>query len=129
VSGRLPYPAAPAGQRLGTPGPGNGQSASPATRRIDEITKGPRFRKELGDIASLAESIEEHGLLQPIVLTPDGTLIAGLRRIEAFRCLAGLRYRSGSSTLPNLADGVPRSPRMWTACLSHQAISLPSTRR
>jgi ParB family chromosome partitioning protein len=37
----------------------------------------------MGDIGGLAASMEELGLLQPIVVTPDGTLIAGERRLRA----------------------------------------------
>ena len=33
---------------------------------IDSIKIGNRFRKDLGDIASLAENIKEIGLLHPI---------------------------------------------------------------
>ena len=46
-----------------------------------------RFRRELGDIASLADSIAEVGLLHPIVVTPDHRLIAGARRLHAMRKL------------------------------------------
>ena len=59
-------------------------------RAIDEITVGFRHRRDLGDIASLATSIAEVGLLHPIVIRPDGVLIAGERRLEAYRSL-GLR--------------------------------------
>jgi N6-adenosine-specific RNA methylase IME4 len=58
-----------------------------ASRPIDEITVGPRFRRELGDVAGLAVSIEQLGLLQPIVIKPDGTLIAGERRLRAVELL------------------------------------------
>jgi ParB family transcriptional regulator, chromosome partitioning protein len=50
------------------------------TRRIDEIVVGERHRRNLGDIASLAANVAELGLLHPIVIRPDGTLIAGERR-------------------------------------------------
>lgn len=42
-----------------------------------------RQRTELGDIESLAESIERFGLLQPIVINQDNVLIAGERRLRA----------------------------------------------
>ena len=45
----------------------------------------PNFRKDLGDVAALARSIEENGNLHPIVITPDGTLIAGERRLAALQ--------------------------------------------
>jgi hypothetical protein len=54
---------------------------------IAEIQIGKRHRRDLGDIAELAASINEDGLLHPVVVTPGGTLIAGQRRIEAFDML------------------------------------------
>ena len=52
-------------------------------RAINAIAVGERYRKDLGDIAGLAASIEEIGLLHPIVIREDGMLIAGRRRLEA----------------------------------------------
>lgn len=54
---------------------------------IDGIQVGFRYRKDLGDLRSLADSIGEVGLLHPIVITPEGRLIAGQRRLEACRLL------------------------------------------
>lgn len=54
---------------------------------LSDITKGPRQRKELKDVASLADSIKRLGLIHPIVCTRDGTLVAGERRLEACRSL------------------------------------------
>jgi N6-adenosine-specific RNA methylase IME4/ParB-like chromosome segregation protein Spo0J len=54
---------------------------------IDQIQIGFRYRKDLGDLRSLADSIGEVGLLHPIVVTPEGRLIAGQRRLEACRIL------------------------------------------
>lgn len=39
------------------------------------------------EIRRLAESIEDRGLLTPILLTPDNCLVDGLLRIEAFKLL------------------------------------------
>jgi N6-adenosine-specific RNA methylase IME4 len=55
--------------------------------RIEEIQVGFRYRKDLGDLRSLADSIGEVGLLHPVVITPEGRLIAGQRRLEACRLL------------------------------------------
>ena len=41
----------------------------------------------MGDLDGLAASITEHGLLHPIVVTPERLLIAGERRLEAVRRL------------------------------------------
>ncbi|TFC74565.1 hypothetical protein E3O45_10245 [Cryobacterium sp. TMS1-20-1] len=70
-------------------------------RSIDSIRIGSRHRTDLGDIDALAASIEKQGLLQPITVTPDGTLVCGARRLAALRQL-GVRklnvwVRSGIS--------------------------------
>ncbi len=54
---------------------------------IRDIKVKTRHRHDLGDLDALAASIAEVGLLQPVVITPDGTLIAGLRRLEACKRL------------------------------------------
>src|SRR3984885_13156508 len=54
---------------------------------IDQIQIGFRYRKDLGDLRSLADSIGEVGLLHPVVVTMEGRLIAGQRRLEACRSL------------------------------------------
>jgi N6-adenosine-specific RNA methylase IME4 len=58
-----------------------------ATLDIKSIKIGKRFRREMGDIEGLARSIDEVGLLQPIVVGSDNVLIAGKRRILAFELL------------------------------------------
>lgn len=50
---------------------------------ISEIAIGERFRKDVGDVSDLAQSIATVGQLQPVVITADNKLIAGLRRIRA----------------------------------------------
>src|ERR1700704_3796037 len=55
--------------------------------KIDQIEIGYRPRKGPGDLRNLAESIGEVGLLHPVVVTPEGRLIAGQRRLEACRLL------------------------------------------
>jgi len=49
--------------------------------KIADIKIGNRFRKDLGDIKTLAGCIQEIGLLQPIVVNQDNELIAGQRRL------------------------------------------------
>src|SRR6516225_9425754 len=58
-----------------------------ATLPIDSIIIGERHRRDMGDIDSLAASIAEVGLLQPIAVTFDGHLIAGERRLRAVQLL------------------------------------------
>ena len=55
--------------------------------RIDQIQIGFRYRKDLGDVRALADSIADVGLLHPVVVTSAGRLIAGQRRLEACRQL------------------------------------------
>jgi MT-A70 len=58
-----------------------GMTGAAPTMRISEIKIGERFRKEMGDLDEFARSIAEVGLLHEVVVTPDGDLIAGERRI------------------------------------------------
>lgn len=51
------------------------------------VNRSERQRQELGDIASLAESIQRVGLINPIVVTRDGLLITGERRYTACKQL------------------------------------------
>src|SRR5262245_60024250 len=55
------------------------------TRNINTIKVGQRFRKDMGDIAALAKSIDALGLLHPIVIDEQNNLIAGSRRLMAVR--------------------------------------------
>lgn len=50
---------------------------------IDKITWDTRYRKDLGNINELAESIKEKGILQPITVNQDLVLLAGERRLTA----------------------------------------------
>jgi len=55
--------------------------------KISDIVVGTRHRKDMGDVAGLAASIKELGLLHPIVVRPDGVLVAGERRLRAAKLL------------------------------------------
>lgn len=55
--------------------------------KLDAIVVGDRVRKDMGDIQALATSIKRHGLLHPVVVKKDRTLVAGHRRLEAARRL------------------------------------------
>jgi ParB family chromosome partitioning protein len=60
---------------------------APSTMPVTAIRVGKRFRKDLGDIDALAASIEDIGLISPIAVTPDGKLLAGGRRLAAYKKL------------------------------------------
>jgi len=65
---------------------------------IDQINIGERFRKDPGNISDLTNSIESVGLLHPIVIDSDYNLIAGLRRLLAYKKL-------GETSIPcNILD-------------------------
>lgn len=70
--------------------------------KITDIKIGNRFRKDLGDIQTLANSIQEIGLLQPIVVNQNNELIAGQRRLEA--CGKILGWTEIPVTIVNFAD-------------------------
>jgi N6-adenosine-specific RNA methylase IME4 len=50
---------------------------------LADISIGKRHRKDLGDLDSLARSLADLGLLQPVAVRPDGRLVAGRRRLAA----------------------------------------------
>ena len=58
---------------------------------ISKIIIGQRIRDDLGDIAGLAENIEDIGLLHPIILRKNNDdtykLLAGHRRLESHKLL------------------------------------------
>jgi len=72
---------------------------------LTDIKIGERFRKDLGSIKNLAKSIEQVGLLHPIVLDENKNLIAGFRRIKAFEVLGRDRILSTTITLEDLKNG------------------------
>jgi ParB family transcriptional regulator, chromosome partitioning protein len=82
----------PAGQSTAPMGSG-GVSQAP----IDSIQRNPRQPREkfdINELENLAESIREHGVIQPLIVSPGKngmyTLIAGERRLQAAR-RAGLQ--------------------------------------
>lgn len=77
----------------------------PQMIEIARIKTGPRFRKNLGDIGELAKSIEAIGLLHPIVVDASCQLIAGQRRIEAFKLLGKEEIPVTMLDLDDLASG------------------------
>src|SRR4249920_1005230 len=68
---------------------------------IKDIKIGKRFRKKVGDIKPLAQSIKEIGLLHPVVINENDELIAGARRLEACKLLG---YEEIPVNVVNLKD-------------------------
>ena len=76
--------------------------ATPENWRIADIKVGHRYRKSLGDLKELIESIGLLGVLEPVLVTPTGLLIAGQRRLEA--CKAMGRTEIPVRVLPELDE-------------------------
>lgn len=72
---------------------------------IDAVIVGDRIRKDHGDIDSLAASIEDVGLLQPIGITPANVLIFGERRLRAFRFLERQTIAAQVIDIPSILAG------------------------
>jgi N6-adenosine-specific RNA methylase IME4 len=72
---------------------------------ISAIHIGDRHRKDMGDIAGLAQSIAEIGLLHSIAVTSDMRLIAGERRMRAFEYLGRTRIPARVVDIEHLAFG------------------------
>jgi len=65
----------------------NADKNTPTFMSIEAIKLGERLRRDMGDLSGLAASMKRHGLMHPVVVKPDLTLVAGHRRIEAARLL------------------------------------------
>jgi ParB family transcriptional regulator, chromosome partitioning protein len=57
------------------------------TMHISKLKIGSRFRRDVGDVRSLASSIAAIGLLHPIVVDERGRVVAGARRLAAVKSL------------------------------------------
>jgi ParB family chromosome partitioning protein len=54
---------------------------------VKDIKTGRNYRRDFSDIIELAKDIEDHGLLQPLVINEDLELLAGERRLKAIKYL------------------------------------------
>jgi ParB family chromosome partitioning protein len=72
---------------------------------LDEIIVRKRIRKEMGDIASLAESMKRFGQMSPIVINSRNQLIAGGRRLEAARYLG---WRTINAVVMDISDSLSK---------------------
>lgn len=68
---------------------------------IDDIIVKKRIRKEMGDIAGLADSMKRFGQISPILITKKNVLIAGGRRLEAARSLGWRTINAVVAEIPN----------------------------
>jgi ParB-like chromosome segregation protein Spo0J len=68
---------------------------------LSAIRVGDRARKDMGDVAELARSIQTHGLMHPVVVLSDYTLVAGGRRLAAVGMLG---WEEVPVTVVNVTD-------------------------
>ncbi len=54
---------------------------------VEEIRIRKRIRRDAGDLRPLMESMQKHGLVNPIVVTEKRELVAGFRRLESAKRL------------------------------------------
>jgi len=55
--------------------------------KIEDIKVSSRIRQEVGDLSQLKQSIQQVGLLTPIIVNEENELLSGFRRLEACRQL------------------------------------------
>lgn len=60
---------------------------TPVKMDVSAVVVDQRFRRDLGNVEGLAASIRAVGLLHPPVVTPQGRLVAGARRLAAVKLL------------------------------------------
>jgi len=68
---------------------------------INDIKVKRRIRKEMGDIAALADSMKRFGQINPILITKKNVLIAGGRRLEAARSLGWSSINAVVAEIPD----------------------------
>ena len=68
---------------------------------IEDIKVKKRIRKDMGDLAGLADSLKRFGQISPILITKDNVLVAGGRRLEAARSLG---WRSINAVEVDISD-------------------------
>lgn len=72
---------------------------------LSAISVGRRHRRDMGDVAALAASIKQFGLLHPVVVHPDGRLIAGERRLAACKLLGWTQVPITTVDIAQIARG------------------------
>ena len=72
--------------------------------RVSEIQIKKRIRKDFGNLNELAESMNIHGLMNPIVLDRDHLLIAGQRRLESAKKLGWEKIEATIIDAPTKID-------------------------
>lgn len=90
---------------------------------IDSIKVGERARTDLGDLTDLMKSIQDIGLIHPIVVTAERELIAGGRRLEACRRIGYIRVRIVVAEHITDAVGLLKAERDENTCRKDMTVS------
>jgi ParB family chromosome partitioning protein len=69
---------------------------------IEQLTVGHQYRRDLGDLDELVDSIQRLGLLHPVTVTSNYVLISGNRRLAALRKLG--RTSVAIWVVPDVSD-------------------------
>ena len=72
---------------------------------IENIKIKKRIRKDLGDIASLAESLKKFGQINPVIITKKNILVAGERRLKAAKVLG---WKTINAVIVDVSDPLER---------------------
>jgi hypothetical protein len=73
--------------------------------KVRDIKIGPRHRKDMGDLQTLAQAIQKVGLLHPIGVTPQLELVFGERRLRACQLLGWENIPARVIDIPAIALG------------------------
>lgn len=98
-----------------TPAAGDGGVAEVAITSIDVNPHQPRRNFDEENLQSLADSIAQHGILQPLVVTKQGSryeLIAGERRLRAAQ-------RAGLATVPIVVRNADENTKVALALIEN----------
>jgi len=95
---------------------------------INDIKVKRRIRKDMGDIAALADSMKRFGQISPILITKNNVLIAGGRRLEAARSLGWSTINAAVAEIPDelskleyeLEENIQR--RDFSQAETHEAV-------
>jgi hypothetical protein len=96
---------------------------------IADVVVGERFRKDLGDLRTLMDSIKGVGLLQPVVLTPELRLIAGHRRLKACQELGWTHIPAYIINIDDVVRGEHDENALRKALLPSEMVAITEVQR
>ena len=71
--------------------------------KIEDVIVKDRIRESLGDLSRLEKSIQQYGLLSPIVINKNNILVSGLRRLNACKNLGNTEV---SAVITDVEDDI-----------------------